>query len=805
MRIGRPATRAVMRWSLRLFRREWRQQALVLTLLTIAVAAAVAFATVTMAGTDVGTEPFGGADTRFMIGGHDPEGAERSVSQTRALFGATDVTAHRLVVVPGTLRRLDVRDQDPDGRYSANLLDLRSGRYPEDAGEVALTDEAAELLGAELHDEVTIDGRRTTVVGLVENPRDLRDEFVLVAPGTIAAPDEITVLADTPEQWPEAADGVAFRTERVGTDGKAEIAVVVLAATTLALALVGLLAAAAFVVIAQRRQRQLGMLIALGATARHVRLVMLATGAITGAVAAALGIVLGVAGWLVLAPAVESAANQRIPRTNLPWPLLAAEALLAVVAATVAAWWPARMTSRLSVMAALAGRPAPPRPVHRPLVVAVVLVAAGVTAIAIANPLGEHVTAWLFVGGLLAVVLGTVFAAPAAIRAGGRLARRLPFAPRVALRDLARYQARAAAALGAITLGLAVSIAIVVVAAAAEPSAAEGNLSDQELEILVGDFHETPPNPDLTAAEIDALDQRAADVVAALGEDVTSAPLDVAMSTRPTPDGIPPEPIGIGVPRGPRTLEGKGWPYVATPEILALYGIDPESIEPDVDLLTARREPFRLMDVTAGPDGPQREAAETQHVDLPKYESAPSVLVTEAAMARNGWVPVRAGWIVESPSPLTADQIQAARQVAADVGLAIETRDANDELAALRTGGTVAGVLLAVAIVAISVGLIRNEARRDVRTLTATGAKARTRRALTAATAAGLAVPGILLGLTAAYLALVASYHSDLGQLVPIPFEQLLPLAIGTPLAAAAAGWLLAGREPHEFARQELE
>jgi putative ABC transport system permease protein len=259
------------------------------------------------------------------------------------------------------------------------------------------------------------------------------------------------------------------------------------------------------------------------------------------------------------------------------------------------------------------------------------------------------------------------------------------------------------------------------------------------------------------------------------------------------------------VPRGPRTLEGKGWPYVATPEILALYGIDPESIEPDVDLLTARREPFRLMDVSAGPDGPQREAAETQHVDLPKYGSAPSVLVTEAAMARNGWVPVRAGWIVESPSPLTADQIQAARQVAADVGLAIETRDTNDELAALRTGGTVAGVLLAVAIVAISVGLIRNEARRDVRTLTATGAKARTRRALTAATAAGLAVPGILLGLTAAYLALVASYHSDLGQLVPIPFEQLLPLAIGTPLAAAAAGWLLAGREPHEFARQELE
>jgi putative ABC transport system permease protein len=101
--------------------------------------------------------------------------------------------------------------------------------------------------------------------------------------------------------------------------------------------------------------------------------------------------------------------------------------------------------------------------------------------------------------------------------------------------------------------------------------------------------------------------------------------------------------------------------------------------------------------------------------------------------------------------------------------------------------------------------LIRGEARRDVRTLTATGAKARTRRALTSATAAGLAVPGVLLALAGAYLALVASYHADLGRLVPIPLAQLLPLAIGTPLVAAGVGWLLAGREPRTFARQELE
>ncbi len=409
----------------------------------------------------------------------------------------------------------------------------------------------------------------------------------------------------------------------------------------------------------------------------------------------------------------------------------------------------------------------------------------------------------LFVGGLVAVVIGTVFAAPGAIRAGGRLSRRLPFAPRVALRDLARYQARGAAALGAITLGLAVSVGIVAVAAAAEPAPEDGDLSGRELLILVGDLETAPPS-DLTAAEIAALDRRAADVVAAIGEDVDSAPLDVAVSTRPTPDASPAEPVAIGVSRGPERIEGRGRPFVATREILDLYGIEPQSIEPGVELLTSRNEPFLLLDFTARPE-PDAPPTEMQHVDLPKYGSAPNALVTEAAMAEHGWVPARAGWIVESPSPLTRDQVQAARQAAADVGLAVEARSTNDELAALRTGATLVGGLLAVAIVAISVGLIRNEARRDVRTLTATGAKARTRRALTATTAAGLAVPGVLLGVTGAYLALVASYHADLGRLLPIPLEQLLPLAIGTPLAAAAVGWLLAGREPRSFARQELE
>ena len=38
---GAPARRAIVRWAWRLFRREWRRQALVLTLLVVAVAATI--------------------------------------------------------------------------------------------------------------------------------------------------------------------------------------------------------------------------------------------------------------------------------------------------------------------------------------------------------------------------------------------------------------------------------------------------------------------------------------------------------------------------------------------------------------------------------------------------------------------------------------------------------------------------------------------------------------------------------------------------------------------------------------------
>jgi putative ABC transport system permease protein len=113
--------------------------------------------------------------------------------------------------------------------------------------------------------------------------------------------------------------------------------------------------------------------------------------------------------------------------------------------------------------------------------------------------------------------------------------------------------------------------------------------------------------------------------------------------------------------------------------------------------------------------------------------------------------------------------------------------------------------VLALGILAMTIGLIRGEASRDLQTLTATGATSHVRRVITATTAAALAVLGATLGLGGAYTALLAGYSDNLHPLTRIPWAHLVTIVIGLPVLAATAGWLLAGREPRTFTRQALD
>jgi putative ABC transport system permease protein len=196
-----------------------------------------------------------------------------------------------------------------------------------------------------------------------------------------------------------------------------------------------------------------------------------------------------------------------------------------------------------------------------------------------------------------------------------------------------------------------------------------------------------------------------------------------------------------------------------------------------------------------------------QHVTLPSYTPLPNVLITTTCMIRNRmhFTTIPVGWLVKAPRALTPAQVDKAQQTAVPAGLSVESRPTGADQARLADTFTAAGITMALGVLAMTVGLIRSETARDLRTLTAAGARRRTRRALTAATAAALALCGAVIGTACAYLALLAWYHREMHWLAHPPVGNLAAILVGLPIVAYLGGWLLAGREARVIARQPLD
>ena len=192
---GVAARRAVVRWAGRMFRREWRQQLLVVTLLTVAVTAAIGSITIASNAVPADDGDFGSANLVLTFDGSDPQRLEAGLDAARRSFGSIDVIGHRSVPVPGDVEKVDYRSQAPDGPYGDDLLALRRGSYPTGPGQVAVTNGVAASLRLRIGSILALDGRRRTVVGIVENPSKLSDEFALISPSS-ARPDGVSVLVE---------------------------------------------------------------------------------------------------------------------------------------------------------------------------------------------------------------------------------------------------------------------------------------------------------------------------------------------------------------------------------------------------------------------------------------------------------------------------------------------------------------------------------------------------------------------------------------------------------------------------------
>ena len=362
--------------------------------------------------------------------------------------------------------------------------------------------------------------------------------------------------------------------------------------------------------------------------------------------------------------------------------------VLALLGATAAAWWPARAVSRVPVMLALSGRPPRPRPVRHSAVAAAALIAVGIGVLALSNRDRPP----LIVAGLVATILGSLLLGPPAIRTFSAVAGRLSVAPRLALRDLARYQARSGAALAAVTLALGIAAAVVVVASAedAKRTSAPPTLSDRQMRVYLGPSEARELIPVDATAQLGRLAAGARQIAAEL-DGATLMPLRKAVQPGTARLVIAGTRVFSSVDLAKRVgnlYQGESPLYVATPAVLEYLGIDPDAIDPSTDFLLDRSVATDKLVIPSFTNRSVLPVANVQKIDIGQHlfgaDSAdagkPPAFITLNGLRRHGWKQIPAGWLVESSRPLTSDQIADARERAADAGLTIEVQKKRSSL-----------------------------------------------------------------------------------------------------------------------------
>src|ERR1700728_3277504 len=511
---GVPARRAVIRWAVRLLRREWRQQLLILALITVAVAATVVGSAVATTTPSPATAAFGTAQDLATFTGPGSRVAAEIASISRR-FGTVDVIENQTFPVPGSIQTYSLRAQNPRGPFGQPMLSLISGQFPVGAGQVAVTSGLASGFHLAVGNSWTVGGVTRKVTGIVQNPQNLLDEFALVAPGQVTAPTQVTVLFDA-RDVPPSDIGPTVATPQT----------VALAAVVLGMLLIALVGAGGFTVLARRRLRSIGMLAAQGAKRSDIRLVVRANGVATGAVGAVAGFALGLVAWLAYRPHVQASGHHVIGVFQLPWTVIWVSMVLAVLAAYAAAARPARAIARVPVVAALSGHPPAPKPARHLAVpfglgfLALAFFLLGIAGSGVGTDASGNSAVQLdeVAGGFVTLVVAVVLLSPACLAVLARLRRWTPVMVRLALRDLARYRARSGPALAAISLSVLIASIVSVVAAARFGDAVDyvgPNLTPSQL-VVYPPGHGDPNGPPPTASQLAAAGTAAHRIAASL-------------------------------------------------------------------------------------------------------------------------------------------------------------------------------------------------------------------------------------------------------------------------------------------------
>lgn len=598
-----------------------------------------------------------------------------------------------------------------------------------------------------------------------------------------------------------------------GAPSAAESAVLAMIVSMVVLEIV-LLAGPAFMVDARRRRRDLALVAASGGAGRHLRAVVLASGLLLGGIAAVAGAGLGIAAAAVVAR-VASGPDGFGPLT-VPWATIAVTMLLGAGSGLLAALVPARQAGRMDVVAALAGRREPPGRARRGLPIAGgVLVVAGLAAslegVRVLREFGAAL-------GAAAIIIGLVLAAPWIVGATGRLAPRLPLPLRLAVRDGARNRARTAPAVAAIMAAVAGVTALAI-----------GGASDFEQRRV--EYQAQLPHGSALIRLPQGEKQGAAE--AAIRRDLPGVPV-VPIRTLPGPwgeclaqdsskcpalsfsaerDGAGVNellPIVVGGSREARMLLGRVDPAVTS-------ALDAGKI------VLFRVRPLDDGTVTAAATywDDDREHTIARVEDLPAVAAqgdphVPAIVPPKIAerLAAAAGVPVRTEAYGVDRADHRITKAEQARLTGTMKTFSDDSSAVRVERGFTESYGKItlmlgaAAAVLALGATLIATGLAGADARPDLATLRAVGARPRTRRLLTTGRGAYIAGLGCWLGIAAGLVPGLAVTHpltdgveetgaAPHGTITDIPWLFLLAIAVGVPLVAACvAGAVTGGRLP---------
>lgn len=420
----------------------------------------------------------------------------------------------------------EVLEVPPSSRLAGAIV-LRQGRRPQGAGEVLLSESLARSGGWNLGDRVTSarTGHRLRVVGIGVRGAQIDERAMVVAPeraggwgaplptigsanvggsGWMTSELQRTVYVWLPDGATKQVGLPTLglrRTRSAPIDARTSPLLTLTSAA--AAALVAVVASAAFAIASRRQLRTVGLLSAAGADPGVIRAALVLQGAIPGLIAGLLALATGAVVAAILR--AQHVAERLTHVSGAPIVLSRWGAFVAVAVGTgagaLAAWHPSRVAARVPVLSALAGRrPVGPVDPKVPLL-GVGLWLGGAVALIVGmragmrHGAGETVQPFVIVLGALALALGGVGLAPAAVALLGRIAARTTGMFRMALRGLARSRSQSAASVAAVAMALALPVGLLTVRA--------GQAKDRRANEIILVNRVIPPTTDVAEVRVD--------------------------------------------------------------------------------------------------------------------------------------------------------------------------------------------------------------------------------------------------------------------------------------------------------------